>query len=194
LPDATRALWKPRSEGWAAGLTTLLLLLAHAPVQAQDTPSIGLMGQGVLETVTTIVELAVLTALWVAFARGPAERGRFLRYAAACVCAFVVFGKVLSPQYLIWLVPLVALVRGSRGLAAAALLASAMVTTQYWFAAPRYEAYARDYSYAELVLLRDLMLVALLAALAFPRTIDLMDGRLVRSPELDQKGSIDGAA
>jgi hypothetical protein len=72
-------------------------------------------------------------------------------------------------QYLIWLVPFVALVRGSRGIAAAGLLAAAMVTTQYWFAAPRYAAYGRDDSYAELVLLRDLMLVALLATLALPR-------------------------
>jgi hypothetical protein len=85
------------------------------------------------------------------------------------VCAFVALGKVLSPQYLLWLVPLVALVRGSRGLAAAALLAVSMLLTQYWFAAPRYAAYGRDFSYAELVLLRDLLLVALLGALALPR-------------------------
>ena len=45
-----------------------------------------------------------------------------VRYSAACVCAFIVFGKVLSPQFLIWLVPLVPLVRGRRGLAAMALL------------------------------------------------------------------------
>ena len=76
------------------------------------------------KTLTTAAELAALVALWIAFARGPAETGRFFRYAAACVCAFVAFGKVLSPQYLIWLVPLVALVRGPSGLAAAALLAS----------------------------------------------------------------------
>ena len=47
--------------------------------------------------------------------------------------AFVALGKVLSPQFLIWLVPLVPLVRGRRGLAAAAMLGAAMLLTQAWF-------------------------------------------------------------
>ena len=39
-------------------------------------------------------------------------------------------GRVLSPQYLIWLIPLVSLARGRRGLAAALLLVFARVATQ----------------------------------------------------------------
>ena len=109
----------------------------------------------------------MLIALWVAFARGPATVVRFLRYAAACVCAFIVCGKVLSPQYLLWLVPLVPLVRGRRGLAATALLTAALVLTQVWFP-QRYFAYALDFHLAGVVLLRDLVLVALLAVLAWP--------------------------
>jgi hypothetical protein len=94
--------------------------------------------------------------------------GRFFRYAAACVCAFVAFGKVLSPQYLIWLVPLVALVRGRRGLAAATLFAVIMVETQFWFYAPRYRAYVDHFAHAPLVLARNAALVALLVLLAWP--------------------------
>ncbi len=56
----------------------------------------------------------------------PTASGSCARSAAA-VCAFVAFGKVLSPQFLIWLVPLVPLVRGRRGLAAGGLLAAALV-------------------------------------------------------------------
>jgi hypothetical protein len=80
----------------------------------------------------------------------------------------VAFGKVLSPQYLIWLVPLVALVRGRRGLAAATLFAVIMVETQFWFYAPRYRAYVDHFAHAPLVLARNAALVALLVLLAWP--------------------------
>ena len=50
-----------------------------------------------------------------------------------CVAAFVAFGKVLSPQYLIWLVPLVPLVRGRRGLVASGLLALALIVDAVLF-------------------------------------------------------------
>jgi uncharacterized membrane protein len=113
------------------------------------------------------LQLVVLVALWVAFARGPATSDRLVRYAAACTCAFVVFGKVLSPQYLIWLLPLVPLVRGRRGLAATGLLTAALLLTQVWFP-QRYFDYALEFRNAGVVLLRDLVLVGLLAALAWP--------------------------
>ncbi len=130
--------------------------------------SVAIAGHHGLAMVTTVVELACLVGLWIAFARGAAEPARFVRYAAACVCAFVVLGKVLSPQYLIWLVPLVALVYGRRGVAAALLLAAAMIETQYWFYAPRYRGYVEHHFHAPLVLLRNLILVALLVVLAAP--------------------------
>jgi hypothetical protein len=107
-------------------------------------------------------------ALWVAFARGAADRERFIRCTAACVCAFVAFGKVLSPQYLIWLVPLVALVGGRRGVAAVALLVAALVATQAWFP-DHYWDYVRELDRAWLVLLRNVLLVALVAVLSLPR-------------------------
>jgi uncharacterized membrane protein len=123
----------------------------------------------IVAVVQGLIQLGVLVALWVCFARGPASRERLLRYAAAVVCAFVAFGKVLSPQFLIWLIPLVPLVRGRRGLAASALLAAALVLTQLWFPY-RYWVLALRFDTAAswLVLARDLVLVALLVVLVEP--------------------------
>jgi hypothetical protein len=123
----------------------------------------------VVAVVQGLVQVAVLVVLWVSFARGPASRERLLRYAAAVVCAFVALGKVLSPQFLIWLIPLVPLVRGRRGLVASALLAVALVLTQLWFPYRYWDLALRfDTAASWLVLARDLVLVALLVVLVEP--------------------------
>jgi hypothetical protein len=124
-------------------------------------------GADTLAVTSTLLQAAVLVALWIWFARGPATRDRFLTTCAAAVCAFVAFGKVLSPQFLIWLVPLVPLVRGRRGIAASGLLAAALVLTQLWFPYRYWElALEFDTAASWLVLARDLVLVALTALLA----------------------------
>jgi hypothetical protein len=124
-------------------------------------------GHAALGSALAAVGAAAVVGTWIAFARGPAAQERLLRYGAAAVTAFVAFDKVLSPQYLIWLVPLVALVGGRRGLAAVALLTTALVLTQVWFPL-RYWGYATHFHLAGVVLARDLVLVALLALLAWP--------------------------
>jgi hypothetical protein len=119
-------------------------------------------GADVLSVASTLVQAAVLVAIWLWYARGPAERGRLLAASAAVVCAFVAFGKVLSPQFLIWLIPLVPLVGGRRGLAACGLLAAALVLTQLWFPFRYWElALEFDTAASWLVLLRDVVLVVL---------------------------------
>jgi hypothetical protein len=102
--------------------------------------------------------------VWVAFARGPATRERLVRYSAAAICAFVALGKVLSPQFLIWLVPLVALVGGRRGLVARRCSSLALVLTQLWFPYRYWDLALHFDAFASwLVLARDLVLVGLLA-------------------------------
>jgi len=119
-------------------------------------------GADVLSVASTLVQAAVLIAIWLWYARGPAEPGRLLAASAAAVCAFVAFGKVLSPQFLIWLIPLVPLIGGRRGLAACGLLAAALVLTQIWFPFRYWElALEFDTVASWLVLVRDLVLVAL---------------------------------
>jgi glycosyl transferase family 87 len=119
-----------------------------------------------LAVLTTLAQIAAVVAIWVWYARGSADRDRLVRASAAAVCAFVVFGKVLSPQFLIWLLPLVPLVRGRLGAAASALLAAALVLTQLWFPY-RYWDLALEFDPAAswLVLCRDLTLVALVLVL-----------------------------
>jgi hypothetical protein len=124
-------------------------------------------GHGALGAVSSVAAGLALVALWIAFARGPADGGRLVRFAAACLCAFVALGKVLSPQYLIWLVPLVPLVRGRRGLAATVLLGGALLLTQAWFP-DRYWDYVGSFDLAWVVLLRNLALVALVLVLVAP--------------------------
>jgi uncharacterized membrane protein len=117
----------------------------------------------------SLAQAAALGWLWFRFARGPAEPARLLRYSAAAVVVFVAFGKVLSPQFLIWLVPLVPLVLGRRGLRAAVVLAAALVLTQVWFPNRYWDyVYTFDQAASWAVLARDLALVALAALLVWP--------------------------
>jgi hypothetical protein len=117
----------------------------------------------------SLAQAAALVWLWVRFARGPAEPARLLRYSAAAVVVFIAFGKVLSPQFLIWLVPLVPLVLGRRGLRAAAVLAATLVLTQVWFPGRYWDyVYTFDPAASWAVLARDLALVALAALLVWP--------------------------
>ena len=109
-----------------------------------------------------------LVGIWVAAARGPATPERLVRWSAASVTAFAALGKVLSPQFLIWLLPLVPLVRGRRGLAASALLGLALLLTQVWFPIRYFDLVALDAFPSWVLLARDLVLVALLVVLTAP--------------------------
>jgi hypothetical protein len=118
---------------------------------------------------TTAVQVGALVAVWIGFARGPVNAERLVRYSALALVVFVAFGKVLSPQFMIWLVPFVPLVAGRRGLGAAGLLAMALFLTQRWFP-NRYWDYVLhfDEGLTWTVIGRDLALVALAGMLAVP--------------------------
>ena len=114
----------------------------------------------------TLLQVGALVAIWVVFARGPAERERLVLACAAALTAFIALGKVLSPQFLIWLVPLVPLVAGRRGFVASALLGTAIVLTQLWFPFRYWDlALEFDVTASWLVLVRDLVLIGLLVTL-----------------------------
>jgi len=169
------------------GASLLLVLHQIGGVAITMRPSHGsqnLAGTApdVLAGIQSALQVGVLLGLWIAFARGPADRERLVRMSAAAVCAFIALGKVLSPQFLIWLVPLVPLVRRRRGLACAGLLAAAMVLTQLWFPFRYWRlALSFDEISSWLVFLRDLVLLGLLCALAWPERVRAGSGS-PRSP------------
>ena len=113
--------------------------------------------------------VVLLLAAWIAFARRRRSRDELIVWSAGAVTLAVALGKVLSPQFLIWLVPLVPLVRGRRGLIASVTLGAAMLLTQAWFP-DRYVAYAFRFDGlpTAFVLARDLLLVGLAALLLWP--------------------------
>jgi thiamine transporter ThiT len=96
---------------------------------------------------------------------------------AAAVATLLAFGKVFSPQYMIWLVPFVVLVAGRRGIAAGMLTAAALGLTHLWFP-HHYEVLASFYAKPSFeVLLRNLTVVALAAVLVWPRSEERSSGR-----------------
>lgn len=141
--------------GWASGSGSQNLTGAVASVAA---------------AVTTVFGLAALVFVWVRYAQGDTESGaRFARYAAAAVVAFVAFGKVASPQFLIWLLAVVVLVPGRRGVVATALLLAACALTRLWFPRAYWDLVKQfDPTASWLVLVRDLLLVAVFAVLIVP--------------------------
>jgi uncharacterized membrane protein len=161
-----RQLGRPlQIESLGAGL----LLAAHQVFGLGITMRSGAGSQNLVGTLPdavavaqSVVQAVALVAVCVRFARGPAEPERLARYSAAAVVAFVALGKVLSPQFLIWIVPLVALLR----VRALALLAAALLVTQLWFPF-RYWQLVRHFDpFASwLVLVRDLLLLTLLLAI-----------------------------
>jgi hypothetical protein len=138
-------------------------------------------GAGLAADLSTALEIVAVLGVWIAFVRRRGSDGEAaLVAAAAAACALVAFDKVLSPQYLIWLVPFVALVRGARGIAAGCLLFLALGLTQTWFPW-HYWQLALDHAapWSWYLLARDLVLVAVVGVLVveLSRARDFEAGR-----------------
>jgi hypothetical protein len=131
-----------------------------------------LAGPGVAETKVLMNALlaASLCLLWLGAIRSRRDpREDLLRFAAATVALVLVLGTVLSPQYLVWLVPLVPLVAGKRGVLAMLLFAVAAALTNIWI--PDHYFEFQDSLLAgqgTLLLARNLALLAIAAVLLVP--------------------------
>lgn len=159
-------------------LGAAILWVGHAVAGVPLSVSIGFGSDNLVgplpDAIAAIQSVALVLALvgiWAWFARARStDDQRLVTASAAAVCAFILFGKVLSGQYLIWLVPLVALMNGRRAIIAALILTAALVLMQQWYPA-RYPAWiaGADPSVAWIVLARDLALAAALTVLVAPQ-------------------------
>jgi hypothetical protein len=153
--------------------SSLLVIASHVADKASNLTTHG-AGGGLIRTnlsgpgvgVTTIVlnvlAPAVLCLLWVRLARSKRDaREDLLRYAAGSLATVLVLGTVLSPQYVVWLIPLVPLVGGGRGTAAILLFVLAAVLTNVWIP-ERYFEYQGNLAAgpASILLARNLALLA----------------------------------
>jgi hypothetical protein len=112
-----------------------------------------------LATITSLLQVAAVAAVWIVFARGPRNAERLLIASAAAVSGFLVFNRFVSPQYVVWLIPLVLLVPGRVGIAAVAIVGAALVLAQIWFF--HYSHVFQLEGITWLVVLRDVALLAL---------------------------------
>jgi uncharacterized membrane protein len=80
-------------------------------------------------SVLVVLALVGVYALYVRSRRGPEE---LVLATVAAIAAYVVFSKVFSPQYLVWLIPLVPLIGGRTGARATGLLLAILGITQIW--------------------------------------------------------------
>jgi hypothetical protein len=146
-----------------------------------------------LTALVALVALLSVTAAGVADVAGPRDPGSrelVLGGLAACA-AFALFGKVLSPQFVTWVLPLGALAFAWRMYALAAAVALVALLTQIEFPAHYFDVVARDPLAIGLVALRNVALGAVILLsvreLRLGRQQQLLDGRRAAVPVgLDQ--------
>ena len=124
-------------------------------------------GAGLATSLSPVLTLLLLVvtgvAMWLEFRRcGGLGVGAFPRHAAALILAFMLGSRVLSPQYMIWLLPLVPLSAGGFvGVIICALFLAACFTTTLVFPFHYAELLSFRYPGPELLLARNLLLVIL---------------------------------
>jgi uncharacterized membrane protein len=174
------------------------------PVQIESSPALVLVGldsvgvgeadsvashrsDGIVHPADDAITSLFLTALFAFVAllcvrvAGGGARELVIGSLAACA-AFALFGKVLSPQFVIWVLPLGALAFAWRLHALALAVAVAAVLTQIEFPAHYFDVVAREPLAIAVVAARNLSLLAVLA-------LSLRELQLRRHEELlDRRG------
>ncbi|HEV2723125.1 MAG TPA: glycosyltransferase 87 family protein [Thermoleophilaceae bacterium] len=142
----------------AVGVGEVLVVKSHRSdglLHAADGPVAALF---------SVALLAAIACAGAAAGRGgPPTRRALVLGSLAAVVAFAGLGKVLSPQFLIWVVPLTGLALAWRMPALAAAGAAATVLTLVEFPAHYGDVVAREPAWLWLVAVRNVLLLAVLA-------------------------------
>lgn len=146
-----------------------LALLAHSlglvkvgVVSEAHSYGLGGTSGALLALLTTVAFVAALAIVWRNAPRLASSREGLVLAWAATLCTAVVLGRVLSPQYLIWLLPFVPLV----GLRAALLLVAALLATNAWYPGRYLDVVVHmDRGGIVLLVARNVLLTALLVTL-----------------------------
>lgn len=167
----------PQIESLASSYMLLLHNLADVPLSVvYSYGSQGLSGHGpsVIATLLTVATGVLILTVAGVFRAGlrrlrPGAEVRLLVSALACTMAVTVAGgKVLSPQFMLWLVPLALLVEGPFGVWAFGTVLAAMVVTHTWFPTRYWDLVALHHGPIWLLVARNALLVALVA-MVWPR-------------------------
>jgi hypothetical protein len=113
--------------------------------------------------VAALVALLGVLALLAGMAARSAGARSLVLASLTAVAAFAALGKVLSPQYMLWLIPLGALAFAWRLHALAAAVAAAAVLTQVEFPARYFDLVDREAFPVAVIALRNLVLLAVVA-------------------------------
>jgi hypothetical protein len=146
------------------------LLAAHQLISApigivfsHSSVNLGGTSASLAAAATVIAELVLLALVWITFGRRREVRDRDLvQSSAAAILVFVTLGKVFSPQFLLWVVPLLALLGGTLAVAGPTIAGIAIVLTRLYFPGRWRELIRQESTASWLLITRDLVLLALL--------------------------------
>jgi Glycosyltransferase family 87 len=208
LPAAVALAMSP------SGLWDAITYHVERPVQVESLPASGLLlldelGAGdadgtnshrsdglehpAADAIVLLSVLGMVIVIGLLAARARSDARLLVLASLAAVAAVAALGKVLSPQYMLWLVPLGALAFAWRLHALAAAAAAAAVLTQVEFPARYFDLVDREPFPVALVAVRNLVLLVVLflalRALGSARQQQLLDRERSAVPvALDQDG------
>src|SRR5215204_2452965 len=118
----------------------------------------------VVAGVASLAGAAALASVWFLFARGPRGTREMLLAVAAAVVGFVAFGKVFSPQYMVWVAAAVPLALGRVALFVLPATVVTLLLTHYVYL-EGYSDLLRGGRWSWAMLARNVILVAIFCSL-----------------------------